>query len=128
MSEVPLREHLEALIAAQASLFSQRLADSSKAIDAALAAAKEAVIKAENSTERRLELLNEFRGAMKDQTSTMLPRGEAYLMKDTLEQAIARVTSRQDRVEGRGKGLGDGWGYLVGAVGIAAALWSAFHP
>jgi len=41
--------------------FEQRFADSDKAIQAALVAQEKAIMKAENSAERRFELLNELR-------------------------------------------------------------------
>ena len=35
-----------------------------------------------------------------------------------INDKIDDMKSRMDKGEGRSKGLGDGWGYLVGAVGI----------
>jgi hypothetical protein len=43
----------------------------------ALTSSKEAVAKAETATEKRFDAVNEFRGQLKDQASTLLPRAEA---------------------------------------------------
>jgi hypothetical protein len=88
-----------------------------QAIDAALAAAEKAVQKAEMASERRFEGVNEFRQTLSDQAGT-------FATKD----AVNALTSRFDRQEGTGKGLHQGWGYLVGAVGIGIALWKTVSP
>lgn len=114
---VPLREHLEALIEALDRRVEQRIADQERAVGLVALSAKEALVKAETAIERRLDLLNEFRGALHDQTATMMPRAE-------IEPRLHLAETRLDKAEGRGGGLNAGWGYLVGVVGLAAAFWS----
>ncbi len=78
---------------------------------------------------------------MRDQTTTLLPRGEAYLMKDALDRdlnniketssaSLASARSRLDKLEGLGKGVGESWGVVVVVVGIIltiATVWHDFH-
>lgn len=79
---------------------SQRFDDNGKAVDAALAAAKKANLKAENAAGGITAAINE---------------------------RLSRVTSHSDQREGRGRGINDGWGWVVGATGIILAAISAFH-
>lgn len=104
--------------------FSQRFTDSDKAIQAALLAAKEAVLKAENATEKRFEATNEFRGQLADQTATLLPRSEYDSNHKALEDKIDALTDRMNRNDGKSSGLSAGWGYLVGAIVLAATIIS----
>lgn len=57
--------------------YGQRFDAQEKAVAAALAAAKEAVVKAEAASEKRFDSVNEFRNTLKDQTATFITRGEA---------------------------------------------------
>jgi hypothetical protein len=55
----------------------------------ALTASEKAVSKAETATEKRFDSVNEFRGQLKDQANSLLPR----------EEANSRFGAMQDRVE-----------------------------
>ncbi len=57
--------------------YGQRFDAQEKAVAAALAAAKEAVTKAEVAAEKRFDSVNEFRNTLKDQTGTFVTRNEA---------------------------------------------------
>lgn len=100
----------------------QRFTDQDKAVQAALQAAKEAVIKAETATEKRFEATNEFRGQLADQTATLLPRSEYDSNHKALEDKIDALTDRMNRNDGKSSGLNAGWGYIVGAIGLAATI------
>lgn len=82
MSEnnISLREHIEAL----------READK-VAISAALAAAKEAVLKKEEEVERWRANANEWRGAMNDRERDFLTRREFYVMVATAITVIGFI-------------------------------------
>ena len=80
-------EHLRELLQAAEKLNEQRfknvdsnistaLAEQKSALSAALEAVKEAGLKQETATEKRLESVNEFRGQLKDQASTFVTRAE----------------------------------------------------
>ena len=69
--------------------YEERFAAQEKAVAAALASAKEAVIKAEGAAEKRFEALNELRGAVQDILGKTLPRSEA-------ESEFRRIGEKQD--------------------------------
>lgn len=106
-----LKEYIEAL-----------RSDDQKAVQAALLAAKEAVIKAENATEKRFESVNEFRAQLADQGNTFLPRLEYDAQHKALEDRVSALTDRINIKEGKGAGLNAGWGYLVAGVGLLITI------
>lgn len=100
----------------------QRFSDQDKAVQAALLAAKEAVLKAEAASDKRFESVNEFRKTLSDQTSSFLTRPEYDANHKALEDKIELLTDRFNKNEGRGTGLQAGWGYLAGIIGLAATV------
>ncbi len=92
------------------------------AVEAALAAAKEAVQKAETAANSKFDSVNEFRGQLADYQRTLMPRAEVAVMMGAMQEKLDALTHRMDRNDGRSGGLNAGWGYLVGAVGLAAAV------
>lgn len=72
---VSIKEHFKSLMEAQ-----------DRRVEQALYAAKEAVTKADTAQERRLDLLNEFRGQAADES-------KKYALKETVE-AIEKQLSR----------------------------------
>lgn len=93
-----------------------------KAVNAALQAAQQAVTKAEMAAEKRFDAVNEFRGQLADQATNLMPRNEATVLLNAIAERVNKLESGSDVGHGRGKGLADGWGYLVAAVGLAAAV------
>jgi hypothetical protein len=68
MSDVSLKEHFEKI-----------LEEKDKAINIALAAAKEAVGVAEKNAEKWRDQANEWRGAMSDREKKFITRGEVWM-------------------------------------------------
>ena len=93
-----------------------------KAVNAALMAAQQAVTKAEIAAEKRFDSVNEFRAQLADQTATLMPRNEAMVLINGIAERTNKLEAAHDIDSGRGRGLGDAWGYLVAAVGLAAAV------
>lgn len=77
-----------------------------KALDAALAAAKEAVTKSEMAMREQVK-------AMTDVNITTT---------NGLRQVIDDVKTRMDRGEGQSKGSKDAWGYVIGFLGLIVAV------
>lgn len=119
-----LLKHLVALIDANDKRYEQRFGDSKIAVDAALSAAKEAVVKAETASEKRFEGVNEFRAALGDQQRTLMPRIEAEVRMNVLDQKIAALEKTATASVGRQAGASNLWGWIAGVVGIALALIS----
>jgi len=123
------REQLIILIEEHDKRYTQRFDAQQQAMSAALAAAEKAVSKAETASEKRFESVNEFRAALGDQTRDLMPRAEVEARFGSLTEKIDGpngVMRRIERSAGRGAGLADGWGYLVGAVGLIAAVVALF--
>jgi hypothetical protein len=117
-----LRAHLVALIGELDRRSEQRFDAQEKAVQAALTAAKEAVLKAEVAAEKRADAANEFRGQLADQAATLMPRSETTLMFAAIAERVDKLEASADKLGGRRRGIADGWGYLVGAVGVVGAL------
>ncbi len=80
MENVPIKEYFEKI-----------LAEKDKAINIALAAAKEAVTVAEKSAEKWRDAANEWRGAMQDRERDFLSRKEFYTMIGTAVGIISLI-------------------------------------
>ena len=63
---------------------------------------------------------------MKLNFSKQIDQGTQLLqeVRRSTETQISDLKSRVDKAEGRSRGIGDGWGYLAGAIGLAIALIS----
>jgi hypothetical protein len=125
MPDAPLslREHLAALLAEMDKRYQQRFDDQTRAIDAAFAASKEAVAKAEAATERRLEGMNEFRDALQDRETRFVNVDQHEAMREILNGVVARL----DRIEGKSSGISSSWGIVVaiiGLIGIVVAIYA----
>lgn len=110
----------------------QRFADQERALNAALASAEKAVLKAEAAAERRFEGVNEFRGMLADQAARLATRSEMEAKFDSAHLTIAALSKQIDIAAGRGAGAAGLWGYIVGGVGllalIASLLWKLIAP
>src|SRR5688572_13935978 len=84
--------------------FEKMLAEKDKAINIALAAAKEAVGVAEKNAEKWRDSANEWRGAMTDREKRfmLIETFEAY--KESADRALAIEKARSDKGEGKQSG------------------------
>jgi hypothetical protein len=130
-------QHLKEQMGAADKRYEERFLASQKALElglaglireiqAALAAADRAVLKAEAATERRFESVNEFRGTLDNQQRTLIPRSEVDVMARGLEEKIAQITKMQDAQMAERLGIKGGWGYAVGVVGLVLTLGSLY--
>lgn len=94
------------------------------AVNAALSAAEKAVTKAEIASEKRFDNVNEFRATLADQQRTLMPRTEVELIIQSLRDIASTNAKNIASLSGAKSGMKDGWGYIVGIVGILAALFS----
>jgi C4-dicarboxylate-specific signal transduction histidine kinase len=117
--------HFVTLIAERDVRYQQRFDAQTKAIEAALLAAKEAVVKAELATEKRFESVNEFRQTLSDQAAQFMTRGESEAATGRNTERIQELTDRVNRREGHGAGLNAGWVYLIAAVGVIGTVIAA---
>jgi hypothetical protein len=144
----PSTRELLAIINERTARTDQRFSDNSKAIDAALSAAKDAVAaaliaaerattKAEVTQNQRLDSQNEFRGQLKDQASTLMPRVEVIgLIKALDDRFEVRIRSVEDKftalsqqvlqASARAEGAAQTWGYITVGMGLAFAGLTLF--
>jgi hypothetical protein len=130
---VPLRDHVLALFAEKDLRDQQRYDAQTKALDAALlaqqtavgaalTAAEKAVTKAEVAAEKRFDSVNEFRQAYQDIIREQMPRAEAEQRLSAMAEKIEDLKLSRSAGLGRVAGASALWGYVVGAVGVAAAV------
>jgi len=106
-TEVSLKEHFEKI-----------LAEKDKAINIALAAAKEAVAVAETNAEKWRSNANEWRGAMSDREKTFVTKIEFETYKEATEKAMMIEKTRSDKIEGKKSGMIDFLGWVIAAIAI----------
>lgn len=97
-----------------------------KAVEAALASADRAVIKAEAASDKRFDSVNEFRQTLSDETKSFITRVEYDNAHKGLEDKVQELSARVSTAESRSVGLTTAWGYLFGIMGMAAAAVSIF--
>lgn len=129
-SEPSVRELLT-IINERSAAISQQFAAQEKAVAAALAAtqketafalsvAKEATSKSEVAYDKRFEGVNEFRGTLRDQQQTLLPRVEADIRFQSVQARLSVLETANSQAAGRAEGVNWLSGFLIalgGAVG-----------
>lgn len=115
----------------------------------ALDAAEKAIAKAEASTEKRFDSVNEFRQQLNDQARTFMPRTEALQLSeqatqrirelaevvptlvtrlevqattDRWSERISELNDRLNRSEGQGQGAKDNRAGLIAVISVAVAI------
>lgn len=86
------------------SYIEQRFADQDKAVQAALLAAKEAVLKAEAANEKQFEAANNVKSTFSGDLSRKLDRTEYESNHKALEDKIAALTDRMNLGDGANQG------------------------
>ena len=100
------------------------LAAQKEAIAAALTAQKEAVVKAENKQDSYNATHNDLVRQMGAQYEHMMPRTEALGLFENLRTQVAELKVVAAAGAGKSAGFSAGWGLLVGAVGLAGAIFA----
>jgi hypothetical protein len=124
---------VDAAFLAQQTAMQTALTAAERAVATALLSAEKAVAKAETAADKRFDGVNEFRGQLADQAATLMPRRESEVALASMAEKIdsnarklseleLRLTSRLDLTSGHTTGMRDGWGYLVGVVGLLGAV------
>lgn len=88
-----LHAYLQRLMNERDTRYEQRFIAQEKASEAAIASAAEAVKKAEAAQEKRNEAANEFRGQLADQAATLMPRKEATVLFDAVNEKIISLNN-----------------------------------
>jgi len=130
-----VKEHFEALRAAdelrslqlreaQQIALTAALASAEKAVQTALLAAKEAVIKAEIATEKRLEGLNELRQGVATKDSLDALDRRLNETRETVALQATTLAAMGAAQSGRAGGLKDYIGWIVAAAAVLSIVLS----
>ncbi len=111
-------ESLRREIAAFKELMLANRASDKEAIAIALAAAKEAVTKAEIANEKRLDLLNEYRTQTRETVQDYVRQDVYGPQHEILRSEVNSVADRVASMEGRFLGLAAVGAIIAGAVAI----------
>jgi hypothetical protein len=87
-------------------------------------AQEEALKVARDSWKRELAGVNELRGQLNDVIDTKAEKGETNIRIDGVDRKVDELTKTVTSGGGRSAGLNAGWGYLLGAIGALALLYS----
>jgi hypothetical protein len=105
----------------------QSAKDSKVAVDAALQAAKEAV--GEQNKSSALAIAKSETGTTKqiDAIISLITATTKGIDEkiDDIKDRFNKIENYQQAESGRAKGMGDTWGYIVGAIGLAIAVISS---
>jgi len=110
-----LKEYFEAI-----------LVEKDKAINIALIASEKASLKTEQAQRDYNSTHNDIQRKMDAQYKDMIPRAEFNAYKESQDKALKVEKERGDIGQGKGQGLTQGWGYLIGIIGLALAVFSYF--
>lgn len=89
-----------------------------------IAALEKATEVAARAMERRLDAMNEFREALKDQASRMMTRAEAEAALASIERDLRVLRAFQSTLEGKASQKAVNIALLVSAISILIALFS----
>jgi hypothetical protein len=121
-----LKEHFDGLASARDKAVEAALIAQKGEVAAALAAAKEAVLKAEISTDKRFQAANGFREAMLDQQKTFVTKGDFENARETmsdLKMAISKIENKDLGATTSTDRLMQMLPILISLVAVAAVLF-----
>lgn len=147
-TDIPLREHLERLIADERARSDDQYKELRRLIDSLVASSQQldrahseahtrehvmndqAIVKAYETMEKRLESMNEFRDQLRDQAATFVRREvldtamtgltqRIEKSEDVFENRIARLELANANMTGRLTALGIAMGIIVVVVNVA---------
>lgn len=98
-----------------------------EAVAAALAAAKEAVSKADATTEKRFELMADAMKELSVRLGTMIPRQESIHIHDATHEKVEDLEKRLIKVEEKGSGSQENWKTLLNVAAILIPILSLVY-
>jgi uncharacterized FlaG/YvyC family protein len=93
-------------------------------VNAAMASAEKAILKAETANEKRFDSVNEFRQAMKDREEKFAVKAEVDLRLDDLAKRVDRIATGMELSVGKTSGvvtvaIGAAW-FITTAIAVLA--------
>jgi hypothetical protein len=93
-----------------------------RAVSAALESAEKAVSKAEAANEKRFDSVNEFRGQLRDQATSFIPRIEAEQRLSQLAERLDELRNSDALRTGRSAGSSALYGWIIGGIAALATI------
>lgn len=128
---VPALEHWAALRAADNRFYEERdrryaevAQEREKALKIKETADRDALGLAREIQTYKDEKANNLRTQIEGERGLYVTRMELQAATEKLEAMLAPLASWASSQQGRSSGISAGWGYLVGAIGVAAAVVS----
>jgi hypothetical protein len=121
---VTLKDHLSALIEANDRRYAEVSAEREKALKIKDEADKTALGLAREIQTYKDEKANELRSQIERERGSYASQADLRASVEKLEAIIKPLSEYVSSQQGRSGGLSSGWGYLVGAVGLASAVIS----
>ena len=103
-----------------------RFAEAEKARRDSLAALDAMRSETARVMDKRLDAMNEFRGALRDQADQMMPRTEYTLKHEQLDAKIDALEKFRDQLEGKASQASVYWSYAIAAISIILTLVKFF--
>lgn len=116
--------HLLQLIEAHDQRHSERIQAFQEIMKSSLDAQKELTKRTEESYERRFQALYQFRDELRAMVSTLATKEEMKTMFQALSAMEQANRSRLDVIEGKTRGIGIAWSFVIGIVGLVAGIAS----
>lgn len=116
--------HLLQLIEAHDQRHSERIQAFQEIMKSSLDAQKELTKRTEESYERRFQALYQFRDELRTMVSTLATKEEMKTMFQALSAMEQANRSRLDVIEGKTRGIGIAWSFVIGIVGLVAGIAS----
>lgn len=120
MSEVTLKEFFETKIHNLKEYFETKLTALKELYDQILSLHQIAIKKAEDAINIRLEIMNEFRAAMKDQANLFITRKEM----ERIEDNIKTINKWKDAQEGKASQSSVFWAYAISGISLLFGIIS----
>ena len=119
---ISLKEFLEKQNALQAQLFNTRIEGIEKAFCLAKDSQERRLVEAKEAVDKRLDAMNEFRGAIEDQRSSFLTRTEYNLMHDKIIDDVRALNKFKDEQSGKASQSSVNLAMFLGVGGLIIAV------
>jgi hypothetical protein len=127
--KVSLREFLITLMDERDRRYEQRFLAQQSALEAARttqnAALQAALAEKDKRDEQRFATNEQWRAASNEWRGTLSDRDSRFVTKEEYEPTIKSLVEKIASAEGRARAAV--WGYIIGAVGLAAFLYGVLH-
>jgi hypothetical protein len=127
--KVSLRKFLLTLMNERDKRYEQRFVAQQAALEAArvtqMAALQAALAEKDKRDEQRFATNEQWRAASNEWRGTLSDRDSRFVTKEEYEPTIKSLSEKIASAEARARAAV--WGYIIGAVGLAAFLYGVLH-